>query len=38
MALGWRGERLVAAYRLGPGSAIDEIARRIEAGAEPAER
>jgi NADPH-dependent 2,4-dienoyl-CoA reductase/sulfur reductase-like enzyme len=38
MALGWRGERLVAAYRLGPGSAINEIARRIEAGAEPAER
>jgi NADPH-dependent 2,4-dienoyl-CoA reductase/sulfur reductase-like enzyme len=38
IALGWRGERLVAAYRLGPGGAIDEIARRIEAGAEPAER
>jgi NADPH-dependent 2,4-dienoyl-CoA reductase/sulfur reductase-like enzyme len=38
MALGWRGERLVAAYRLGPGGPIDEIARRIEAGAEPAER
>lgn len=38
MALGWRGERLVAAYRLGPGGPIDEIAQRIEAGAEPAER
>ncbi|HYO47323.1 MAG TPA: FAD/NAD(P)-binding oxidoreductase [Gemmatimonadota bacterium] len=33
-ALGWRGERLVAAYRLGPGGRVDEIARRIEAGAE----
>ena len=38
VALGWRGERLVAAYRLGPGWPIDEIARRIEAGAEPAQR
>jgi 3-phenylpropionate/trans-cinnamate dioxygenase ferredoxin reductase subunit len=38
VSLGWRGERLVAAYRLGPGGPIDEIARRIEAGAEPAER
>jgi NADPH-dependent 2,4-dienoyl-CoA reductase/sulfur reductase-like enzyme len=38
MALGWRGERLVAAYRLGPGGPIDEIAQRIEAGAEPAEQ
>lgn len=33
-ALGWRGERLVAAYRLGPGGSIEDIARRIEAGAE----
>lgn len=33
LSLGWRGERLVAAYRLGSGPAVDEIARRIEAGA-----
>ena len=31
-ALGWREERLVAAYRLGGGS-VDAFARRIEAGA-----
>jgi len=28
-ALGWSGERLVAAYRLGAGGAIEAIARRI---------
>jgi NADPH-dependent 2,4-dienoyl-CoA reductase/sulfur reductase-like enzyme len=33
LSLGWRGERLVAAYRLGSGAPIDEIARRIEAAA-----
>jgi NADPH-dependent 2,4-dienoyl-CoA reductase/sulfur reductase-like enzyme len=38
IALGWRGERLVAAYRLGPGGRIDEIVRRIEAGAEAARK
>lgn len=37
-AFGWRGERLVAAYRLGPGGPIEEIARRIEAGAEAARK
>jgi NADPH-dependent 2,4-dienoyl-CoA reductase/sulfur reductase-like enzyme len=31
-ALGWREERLVAAYRIGGGS-VDAFARRIEAGA-----
>jgi NTE family protein len=35
-ALGWKGERLVAAYRLGVGSGIEAIARRIEDEAEPA--
>ncbi|MGH7566628.1 MAG: NAD(P)/FAD-dependent oxidoreductase, partial [Gemmatimonadota bacterium] len=33
-ALGWRGERLVAAYRLGPDGPVDEIARRIETAGE----
>lgn len=33
-ALGWSGERLVAAYRLGAGAAIEGIARRIEDEAE----
>lgn len=32
-ALGWSGERLVAAYRLGSGGAVEEIARRIEDAA-----
>ena len=35
-ALGWSGERLVAAYRLGMGGGIEAIARRIEDEAEPA--
>ncbi|HJR54672.1 MAG TPA: FAD/NAD(P)-binding oxidoreductase [Gemmatimonadota bacterium] len=35
-AFGWSGERLVAAYRLGPGGAVEEIARRIEDQAEAA--
>ena len=33
-ALGWSGERLVAAYRLGPGGAVEQIARQIEDQAE----
>jgi NADPH-dependent 2,4-dienoyl-CoA reductase/sulfur reductase-like enzyme len=35
-ALGWSGERLVAAYRLGAGGAVETIARRIEDEAEAA--
>ena len=35
-ALGWNGERLVAAYRLGAGGAVETIARRIESEAEAA--
>lgn len=35
-ALGWSGERLVAAYRLGAGGGIEAIARRIEDAASPA--
>jgi NADPH-dependent 2,4-dienoyl-CoA reductase/sulfur reductase-like enzyme len=35
-ALGWRGERLVAAYRLGAGGEVEAIARRIEDEAEAA--
>ena len=35
-ALGWSGDRLVAAYRLGAGGAVEAIARRIEDEAEAA--
>jgi NADPH-dependent 2,4-dienoyl-CoA reductase/sulfur reductase-like enzyme len=35
-AIGWSGERLVAAYRLGTSGGIEAIARRIEDEAEPA--
>jgi NADPH-dependent 2,4-dienoyl-CoA reductase/sulfur reductase-like enzyme len=36
VALGWRGERLVAAYTLGSKGADEDIARRIESGHEAA--